>query len=285
MLNGLTGEKAATGRASFARHGVATVLVTAATMALGLLTGILVARTIGPDGRGALTAVLTTVQLLGWLFGMGCGKAVTFALSRDHTAGGRLLSTWTLILLPVAALAIGVGYLLLPTLLAAQPMETLALARLYLPMIAMALLSELMLGLILGDQNFRSFNALNFGFPSQAHKVLSDEVAREAPQLLGGSSDMGDVTWVVPTTQYFGACYAIGTEFHTWQLVAQGKTPAAHKGMVHAAKVLAATAIDLIQNPETIARAKERLKDMKKDRPYSCPIPPEVQPPSYPEAH
>ncbi len=35
-----------------------------------------------------------------------------------------------------------------------------------------------------------------------------------------------------------GACYAIGTEFHTWQLVAQGKTPAAHKGMVHAAKVL-----------------------------------------------
>ena len=115
--------------------------------------------------------------------------------------------------------------------------------------------------------------------------MLSDEVAREAPQLLGGSSDMGDVTWVVPTTQYFGACYAIGTEFHTWQLVAQGKTPAAHKGMVHAAKVLAATAIDLIQNPETIARAKERLKDMKKDRPYSCPIPPEVQPPSYPEAH
>lgn len=166
MLNGLTGQKAATGRASFARHGVATVLVTAATMALGLLTGILVARTIGPDGRGALTAVLTTVQLLGWLFGMGCGKAVTFALSRDHTTGGRLLSTWTLILLPVAALAIGVGYLLLPTLLAAQPMETLALARLYLPMIAMALLSELMLGLILGDQNFRSFNALNFIQPA-----------------------------------------------------------------------------------------------------------------------
>lgn len=166
MLKGLTGRKAAAKRNSFARHGVATVLVTAATMALGLLTGILIARTIGPDGRGALTAVLTTVQLLGWLFGMGCGKAVTYALSRDHAAGGRLLSTWTLILLPVAAVAIGVGYLLLPALLAAQPAETLALARLYLPMIAMALLSELMLGLILGDQDFRSFNALNFLQPA-----------------------------------------------------------------------------------------------------------------------
>ncbi len=129
-----------------------------------------------------------------------------------------------------------------------------------------------------------SFNALNFGFPSQSSKVLSDDVVREAPQLLGGSSDMGDVTWVAPTTQYFGACYAIGTEFHTWQLVAQGKTLAAHKGMIHAAKVLAATAIDLIQNPDIIEKAKENLKLMKSNRPYSCPIPPEVQPPSYAEA-
>ncbi|GLR78804.1 oligosaccharide flippase family protein (plasmid) [Azospirillum oryzae] len=166
MLKGLTGRKAAAKGGSFARHGVTTVLVTAATMGLGLLTGILVARTIGPEGRGALTAVLTTIQMLGWLFGMGCGKAVTYALSRDHSAGGRLLSTWTLILLPLAALAIGTGYLLLPLLLAAQPVETLVLARLYLPMIAMALLAELMLGLILGDQDFRSFNALNFIQPA-----------------------------------------------------------------------------------------------------------------------
>ncbi len=166
MLKGLTGRKAAAKGGSFARHGVTTVLVTAATMALGLLTGILVARTIGPEGRGALTAVLTTIQMLGWLFGMGCGKAVTYALSRDHSAGGRLLSTWVLILLPLAALAIGTGYLLLPLLLAAQPIETLELAQLYLPMIAMALLAELMLGLVLGDQDFRSFNALNFIQPA-----------------------------------------------------------------------------------------------------------------------
>lgn len=168
MHNGSSGQAAAAApaRRSFARDGVATILVTAATMGLGLLTGVLVARTLGPDGRGALTAVLTTAQLLGWLFGMGCGKAVTYALSRDPRAGGRLLTTWTLMLLPVAAAAVLAGHLLLPTLLAAQPPETLELARLYLPMIALALLSELMLGLVLGDQDFRSFNALNFLQPA-----------------------------------------------------------------------------------------------------------------------
>ncbi|KAA0575395.1 oligosaccharide flippase family protein [Azospirillum sp. B21] len=168
MQNGSTGQSAAAApaRRSFARDGVATILVTAATMGLGLLTGVLVARTLGPDGRGALTAVLTTAQLLGWLFGMGCGKAVTYALSRDPSAGGRLLTTWTLMLLPVATAAVLAGHLLLPTLLAAQPPETLELARLYLPMIALALLSELAMGLVLGDQDFRSFNALNFLQPA-----------------------------------------------------------------------------------------------------------------------
>lgn len=168
MQNGSTGQSAAAepARRSFARDGAATIMVTAATMGLGLLTGVLVARTLGPDGRGALTAVLTTAQLLGWLFGMGCGKAVTYALSRDPSAGGRLLSTWTLMLLPVATAAVLAGHLLLPTLLAAQPAATLELARLYLPMIALALLSELMLGLVLGDQDFRSFNALNFLQPA-----------------------------------------------------------------------------------------------------------------------
>src|SRR6202048_993965 len=48
-----------------------------------------------------------------------------------------------------------------------------------------------------------------------------------------GSTDVGDVSWVVPTVQAHGATYAIGTPGHSWQLTAQGKTPAAHKGMAH----------------------------------------------------
>lgn len=154
------------GGRGFARTGAATIVVTAMTMAVGLLTGILVARTLGPDGRGALAAVLTAPQVLGWLFGMGCGKAVTYALSRDPALGGRLLTTWALMLLPVAAVAVAVGEAALPDLLSAQPAETLALARIYLPTIALALMAELVLGLVLGGQDFLGFNALSFAQPA-----------------------------------------------------------------------------------------------------------------------
>ena len=54
-----------------------------------------------------------------------------------------------------------------------------------------------------------------------------------------GSTDVGDVSWVVPTVQVHAPTVAIGTPFHTWQVVAQGKSPAAHKAMVQAAKAMA----------------------------------------------
>src|SRR5262249_6563434 len=58
----------------------------------------------------------------------------------------------------------------------------------------------------------------------------------------------------------------------SWQLVAQGVSPAAHKGMVHAAKVMAATAFDLIRDPSLLQRAKAELKERVGDGGYRCPI-------------
>ncbi|MFB9984407.1 amidohydrolase [Mesorhizobium kowhaii] len=93
-----------------------------------------------------------------------------------------------------------------------------------------------------------------------------------------GSTDVGDVSWIVPTAQCQTACFAIGTPFHSWQLVTQGDLPAAHKGMVLAAKVMASTAADCIRNPEIIARAKAELKQQTGGHPYACPIPSDVTP-------
>ncbi|WP_243369347.1 M20 family metallopeptidase [Microvirga solisilvae] len=93
-----------------------------------------------------------------------------------------------------------------------------------------------------------------------------------------GSTDVGDVSWIVPTVQCHTACFAIGTPFHTWQLVAQGNLPAAHKGMVLAAKAMAATAADCLRNPDLVARAKAELKERTGGRKYVCPIPPDVTP-------
>ncbi|RVO20339.1 M20 family metallopeptidase [Sinorhizobium meliloti] len=93
-----------------------------------------------------------------------------------------------------------------------------------------------------------------------------------------GTTDVGDVSWVVPTAQCHTACYAVGTAFHTWQMVTQGKLPAAHKGMILAAHTLAATAADCLRNPAIITRAKAELKDRIGSQTYICPIPPGVRP-------
>lgn len=93
-----------------------------------------------------------------------------------------------------------------------------------------------------------------------------------------GSTDVGDVSWIVPTAQCYTACFAIGTPFHAWQLVTQGNLPAAHKGMILAAKIMASTAADCFRNPEIINRAKAELKQKTGGRPYHCPIPLDVTP-------
>ena len=94
-----------------------------------------------------------------------------------------------------------------------------------------------------------------------------------------GSTDVGDVSWVVPTVQARVATCAVGTPFHTWQTVAQGKSAAAHKGMIHAAKIMASTASILIRNPDKINEAKKVFDDHVSKNPYICPIPEKVMPP------
>ncbi|WP_352990950.1 M20 family metallopeptidase [Mesorhizobium sp. M1233] len=113
---------------------------------------------------------------------------------------------------------------------------------------------------------------------------LKDKILHDSFLPLGtdafdmGSTDVGDVSWIVPTAQCYTACFAIGTPFHAWQLVTQGNLPAAHKGMILAAKVMASTAADCIRNPEIITRAKAELKQQTGGRPYLCPVPLDVTP-------
>lgn len=94
-----------------------------------------------------------------------------------------------------------------------------------------------------------------------------------------GSTDVGDVSWAVPTVQARVTTMAVGTPLHSWQVVAQGKSPAAHKGMVHAAKAIAATACRLIENPSLIEAARAAHQEHLEQTPYTCPIPKDVRPP------
>ena len=117
--------------------------------------------------------------------------------------------------------------------------------------------------------------------PPDEDMALCDFVAPlDTPNMGGnGSTDVGDVSWAVPTVQARITTCAVGTVFHTWQTVAQGKTPAAHKGMVYAAKVMAATAKSVIENPALRAEAKVQHQAYLQKTPYLCPLPPDAKPP------
>ncbi|MBE5868188.1 MAG: amidohydrolase [Lachnospiraceae bacterium] len=96
-------------------------------------------------------------------------------------------------------------------------------------------------------------------------------------QALGGSTDVGDVSWVCPTVQLNAATWAANTPGHSWQVVAQGKSALAHKSTLYAGKVLAGTAIDLLEEPELLCKAKEE-HHKKLGGSYICPIPKGVNP-------
>ncbi len=93
-----------------------------------------------------------------------------------------------------------------------------------------------------------------------------------------GSTDVGDVSWVTPTAQCWTPAWAIGTNPHTWQVVAQGKSPAAHKAMAHAAKTLASTGLSLMTSPELLESVKKEWLEKTEGSDYVCPIPAEVMP-------
>jgi aminobenzoyl-glutamate utilization protein B len=121
---------------------------------------------------------------------------------------------------------------------------------------------------------------LRFGMEPRLDMPLCDVVA---PLCAGsgsgvGSTDVGTVSWVVPTVQARGATYAIGTPGHSWQLVAQGKSGIAHKGMAHAATVMAATVRALFEDPEKIAAAKADFVRRRAGRAFLNPLPDDIEP-------
>lgn len=94
----------------------------------------------------------------------------------------------------------------------------------------------------------------------------------------GGSSDVGDVSWVVPTGQVYTSCYAAGTAMHSWQATAQGKSSIAHKGMLAAAKVMACVGAELLMDPAKVEKAKADWKEELNGEVYPNPLPAGAKP-------
>ncbi|MBW3540511.1 MAG: amidohydrolase [Planctomycetes bacterium] len=94
-----------------------------------------------------------------------------------------------------------------------------------------------------------------------------------------GSTDVGDVSWVVPTTGFTTACFVPGTPGHSWQAVACGGTSIARKGMNLAARVLAASAWDMFHSPQTLEAAKAEHERRLGEEAYRSLMQPGQKPP------
>ena len=94
-----------------------------------------------------------------------------------------------------------------------------------------------------------------------------------------GSTDVGDVSWSVPTAGFTTACWVPGTPGHSWQAVACGGTSIARRGMNLAARVLAATAWDLLTDPSLLKHAKLEHQERLGDRRYESLMEPGQKPP------
>ena len=94
----------------------------------------------------------------------------------------------------------------------------------------------------------------------------------EKPRM--GSTDVGDVSWCIPTAQINTSTFPAQAPGHSWQNVSCGRTSIAHKNMVLAGKVIADTAIDLMEKPDVLQAAKDEFnKKMKRYGGYTCPVP------------
>ncbi|GGE14816.1 hypothetical protein RWK44_30815 [Rhizobium sp. 25PS6] len=112
-----------------------------------------------------------------------------------------------------------------------------------------------------------------YGLPEK-NEVLSSDIYSPLNGRLtpSSSTDVGTLSWIVPTVQCHVPCYAVGTPPHSWQLVAQGKAPAAHKGIALAAKAMAAVARDLFINGGLLSTAKTEFQRFRAANEFRNPI-------------
>jgi len=114
---------------------------------------------------------------------------------------------------------------------------------------------------------------------------LPQEIVKLAPPnptFLGGpSSDVGDVSWITPRIGFFAAIWPPGIPFHNWATTASSGSNIAHAGLLAAARYLAATAIDLVQQPDLLAKVRAEHAERTKDVTWESLLPKDLPPPIY----
>ena len=122
---------------------------------------------------------------------------------------------------------------------------------------------------------FEAVKAMQKDFGHKMNGFLAPLYQKDA--FKPGSTDVGDVSWLTPTAQIHVAAWPNGCPGHSWQNVSCDRTEIGHKAAVHAGKVLAAAAIDLMNHEELLKEAREEFEKRTADG-FVCPIPADAVP-------
>ncbi len=140
--------------------------------------------------------------------------------------------------------------------------------------------------------NLREFNQLKYDNPQRefAQRIqqtltkplpldIISEVFDTSGEVGKGSTDVGDVSWVIPTAGFTTACFVPGTTSHSWQAVAASGMSIGKQGMQLAAQTMAASVWDLMTQPEILVEAKQEHARRREGRKYEPLLLPEQKPP------
>jgi O-antigen/teichoic acid export membrane protein len=144
---------------------VAPLSFDAVIIGTNLITGIIIARNLGPAGRGEIAAILALILTSTWLFSLGSTEAISFRQSRQPKSAPELISIWLVVVAITSLLAIAVAELVLPVLFNAQTEEAIGLARAYAPVLVLSLTLTMFNGVLLGDQDFLAYNLIRLLYP------------------------------------------------------------------------------------------------------------------------
>lgn len=127
----------------------------------------------------------------------------------------------------------------------------------------------------------------NLRYPPEMEKVVRKHMgdpllglnfpAMDEDFVMTGSTDVGDLSWMVPVTMMRIATWPVSVNGHTWGATAVSGMSIGHKGMLHAAKVMALTAVDLIEEPAHIKKIRAEFNAKVKAAPYHLPEPHQIK--------
>lgn len=105
--------------------------------------------------------------------------------------------------------------------------------------------------------------------------------ALDEGKVLPGSTDVGFLSWRTPLSMLYTTCHPTGAAGHSWGIVASSVHTIGHKGMMHAAKIMAVAAMDLYTDPEHLRKARAEFDEAVAGQPSVRPRPSHIVPPQY----